>query len=480
MRSRRSKRDRVDDRRAGRRRLQPRRDGDGDGDHGNRPRRPDADLHVCLEGRHRHEQPVSGAAEHSPGPRQIADRRPLRLRRESEHAKSVDELAEHRDAEHHELREWGRHVVHGGGLRFQPLGSLPADRVVVQLGEPCDPRRQVPHDLDALYRVQSCHRLRLPRLAERRPAGQCQRCVGWCLPAPGHDLPQEQHSNLGGQETMKRLHRMAGDERGFALVLALGITVVLSMTVVTVVESTTANSRASVQSKNRVSAYNLAEAGVNNASAILRNASNSYDPHVLHPQPPNQPTDCASPPASPAGSPLLGNTCSPLVFNLDGRTATVSGVFDSSSTNWTVSSTGQTRNPYGGQATTRTLTAIIHIRAQAAQNNVVPAWNYVFVKDTTPNVCNVTLDQTTALTASLYTEGNLCFKNQASISETNAADPVSLEVRGKLVWLSGASKGVGQSSPLQQISSAKIGGGCATGAVTNTAHTCTTSSPYHH
>ncbi|TML20493.1 MAG: hypothetical protein E6G32_09685 [Actinobacteria bacterium] len=278
---------------------------------------------------------------------------------------------------------------------------------------------------------------------------------------------------------MKRLHRMAGDERGFALVLALGITVVLSMTVVTVVESTTANSRASVQSKNRVSAYNLAEAGVNNASAILRNASNSYDPHVLHPQPPNQPTDCASPPASPAGSPLLGNTCSPFVFNLDGGTATVSGVFDSSSTNWTVTSTGQTRNPYGGQATTRTLTAIIHIRAQAAQNNVVPAWNYVFVKDTTPNVCNVTLDQTTALTASLYTEGNLCFKNQASISETNAADPVSLEVRGKLVWLSGASKGVGQSSPLQQISSAKIGGGCATGAVTNTAHTCTTSSPYN-
>src|SRR5207253_8058716 len=97
---------------------------------------------------------------------------------------------------------------------------------------------------------------------------------------------------------MKRLlHRIASDERGFALVLALGVTVVLSMTVVTVVESTTANSRASVQSKNRVSAYSLAEAGINNASAILRNASTPYDPHVLHPQPPNQPADCASPPA---------------------------------------------------------------------------------------------------------------------------------------------------------------------------------------
>jgi hypothetical protein len=157
----------------------------------------------------------------------------------------------------------------------------------------------------------------------------------------------------------------------------------------------------------------------------------------------------------------------------------MSGVFDASTNNWAVTSTGQLRNPFGGQQTTRTLTATVHIRAEASQTNVVPAWNYVFVKDTTPNVCNITLDQTTALTASVYTEGNLCFKNSASISETNAADPVSLEVRGKLVWLSGASKGVGQSNPLQQITSAKIGGGCTTGAVTNAAHTCTTSSPYN-
>jgi hypothetical protein len=104
------------------------------------------------------------------------------------------------------------------------------------------------------------------------------------------------------------------------------------------------------------------------------------------------------------------------------------------------------RNAFGGAPTTRILTATVHIRAQASQINVVPAWNYVFVKDTTPNVCNVTLDNTTSLTSSLYVEGNLCFKNSAGISETVAADPVILEVRGKLVWLSGSSKGVGQSS----------------------------------
>ena len=139
-----------------------------------------------------------------------------------------------------------------------------------------------------------------------------------------------------------------------------------------------------------------------------------------------------------------------MVFTLDGGTATVWGWLNMSTANWTITSTGKvTRNAFASVPATKTLTVVVHIRARASQQNVTPAWNYVFVKDTTPNICNITLDQTTALTSSVYTEGNLCFKNSAAISETNPADPVLLEVRGKLVWLSGSSKGVGQSSPLQ-------------------------------
>ena len=268
------------------------------------------------------------------------------------------------------------------------------------------------------------------------------------------------------------LRRLRGEEGGFALVVALAVTVVFSMTVITVIEAATSNTRSSDMSKNRVSAYSLAEAGIANANAIL-SAKNPYDAHVLHPQGTYAQGDCANPPANPTGTPLLGNTCSPMVFTLDGGTATVWGWLNTSTANWTITSTGQvTRNAFATQPATKTLTVVVHIRARASQQNVTPAWNYVFVKDTTSNICNITLDQTTALTSSLYTEGNLCFKNSASISETNAADPVLLEVRGKLVWLSGASKGVGQSSPLQQVTSAKIGGGCTSGAVTNTAHVC--------
>jgi Tfp pilus assembly protein PilX len=274
---------------------------------------------------------------------------------------------------------------------------------------------------------------------------------------------------------LARLRRIRRDEQGFALVIALAVTVVFSMTVITVIESASSNSRSSDMSKNRVSAFDLAEAGIANANALMA-AKNPYDPHLLHPQGAYAQGDCANPPANPTGAPLLGNTCSPIVYSFEGGTATVWGWLDTSTSNWTVTSTGQvSRNAFAAQPARKTLTAVVHIRARPSQQNVTPAWNYVFVRDTTSNVCNITLDQTTALTSSVYTEGNLCFKNSASISETNAADPVLLEVRGKLVWLSGASKGVGQSSPLQEVTSAKIGGGCTAvgGTPTSATHVCT-------
>jgi hypothetical protein len=243
-----------------------------------------------------------------------------------------------------------------------------------------------------------------------------------------------------------------------------------------VIEAATSNSRSSDRSKGRISAYSLAEAGINNAASILTK-SNAYDAHVLHPQGTYSQQDCASPPANPTGATLLGDTCSPYTWTYDAGTTTMWGWLDTSTYNWTITSTGSVRNAFGGAPTTRTLTATVHIRAQASQQNIVPAWNYVFVKDTTPNVCNVTLDQTTSLSSSLYVEGNLCFKNSAGVSEPNPADPVSLYVRGKLVWLSGASKGVGISSPLNEISSAKIAGGCASGSLATAGHTCSPSSP---
>jgi Tfp pilus assembly protein PilX len=274
------------------------------------------------------------------------------------------------------------------------------------------------------------------------------------------------------------LQRLRSEEQGFALVIALAVTVVFSMTVITVIEAASSNSRSSDRSRGRVSAYTLAEAGINNAASIL-GKSNSYDPHLLHPQGSYQPTDCASPPQTPSSFPSLGNTCNPYTWNYDGGTTTMWGWFDAATSNWTITSTGTVRNAFATNSTSRTLTATVHVRAAPSQDNYVTAWNYVFVKDTTPGICNIQLDQSTNFSVSLYVEGNLCFKNQAYIAETNSSDPINMEIRGKIVWLSGASKGVGDTSLAGNgaITSAKVGGGCAS-SLTGTGHACSPPSDY--
>jgi Tfp pilus assembly protein PilX len=270
---------------------------------------------------------------------------------------------------------------------------------------------------------------------------------------------------------MKRVRKLMANEQGFALVIALAVTVVFSMTVVTVIESASSNSRSSDRSRGRVSAYTLAEAGINNAGSIL-SKSNSYDPHLLHPQT-NKPADCGAPPPNPSSAPSLGDTCSPYSWSYDGGTTTMWGSFNSTTSDWTITSTGTVRNAFASTNTSRTLTATVHVRAAPSQDNYVTAWNYVFVKDTTAGVCNIQLDQTTNFAVSLYVEGNLCFKNGAYIAETDTSDPINLEVRGKIVWLSGSSKGVGNTTLTNngQVTSAKVAGGCSSDLAT-AGHAC--------
>jgi Tfp pilus assembly protein PilX len=73
---------------------------------------------------------------------------------------------------------------------------------------------------------------------------------------------------------LHRLRAAVGDERGFALVLALATSVVLTMLGTTIMLSTTQNQGQAARSKNDVTAHALAEAGLNNAMAILSKPSN--------------------------------------------------------------------------------------------------------------------------------------------------------------------------------------------------------------
>src|SRR6266498_3045891 len=128
---------------------------------------------------------------------------------------------------------------------------------------------------------------------------------------------------------MKTRLRLGG-ERGFALVIALATTIVLGLSVTSAIVYTTSNQRSAHLSKGRVTARDLAEAGINNALSIL-NKANGFDQHALHPQPP------------PSGI-SLGNTCSPFADTYDSGTVTYWGWYDSATQLWTITSTGSVRN----------------------------------------------------------------------------------------------------------------------------------------
>src|SRR5437667_3859992 len=84
------------------------------------------------------------------------------------------------------------------------------------------------------------------------------------------------------QDAVRGLGRLFREEQGFALVITLGVTVVLSMMVVSVIESARSNSHNAILSVGRGSAYDLAEAGVNNAMSVLRTpANNALDDYVF-------------------------------------------------------------------------------------------------------------------------------------------------------------------------------------------------------
>src|SRR5436190_19830299 len=73
--------------------------------------------------------------------------------------------------------------------------------------------------------------------------------------------------------TSQRLRRLLHDERGMALVMAIGILMVLTIAGTAVVAYATANQQEASRTNASTQAFALAEAGLNNALAIIGNSS---------------------------------------------------------------------------------------------------------------------------------------------------------------------------------------------------------------
>jgi Tfp pilus assembly protein PilX len=208
------------------------------------------------------------------------------------------------------------------------------------------------------------------------------------------------------------------DERGIALVLALGMTAALAVSVTAVLLFTSANSRESSRSLADQQAHALAEAALANARDVLYNSTE---------------------PLNPSSVPETTTTY---------PTGTATHVGELSDSIWTLTGTGAVRNPTGGADVTRTLTSRVAVGGGSGSPTGANAvWNYVYSDSLT--TCS-DLKNSATIDVPVYVRGDLCMSNSSRIT----ADIV--QVGGVVSFTNSASIG----TALVPIQTARIGTGC--------------------
>src|SRR4051794_6853032 len=153
-----------------------------------------------------------------------------------------------------------------------------------------------------------------------------------------------------------RLPRRLRNERGVALIMAIGITSVLGIAGATVMAYSTSGEREARQSGSRQNAFSLAEAGVNNSMAILNlPTNNALDPDTLPKCTTNE---------KKYGDPTASRTAvsSWRHSTVDGGTVDWCGTLVRKDALWYLASIGRTRNPNPtGSDVTRTLEATVTV-----------------------------------------------------------------------------------------------------------------------
>jgi hypothetical protein len=241
------------------------------------------------------------------------------------------------------------------------------------------------------------------------------------------------------------MKRLLEDERGIALVLALLIMVVIGITLTSLIVYTSANARNSRYAKANQVAYNLAEAGLNNALAIVENPANQrylLQNNLL----PAQMGDASCTAAAPG--------CS----FYDGGKVVWWGTLNFETWLWTIKARGIVANPTGPGAlpVTRTLSVLVQITQPPSIPNSLNVWNTLFsgapqtpAPTPTPTACDVTFGNSGAVLAPVYVVGNLCLGNTADLEGPTYV--------GGWLYNMQPQTGVGLVSP---ISDAFIGAGC--------------------
>jgi Tfp pilus assembly protein PilX len=220
------------------------------------------------------------------------------------------------------------------------------------------------------------------------------------------------------------LHAAGRDERGIALIMALGIMFVLAIAAAAALQYTSAGSRHASYSKSNTSAFSLAEAGVNSALSVLSNTAND---------------------------PLNGGLLPTRTTNFENGSVTWSGTLDTPSRTWTVNATGRIANPTGASDVTRAVTSVARVETPSTTPVTGQSWNFLMVTRT-GNACDLIFNNSVDAQSPIYVRGNLCLDNGSAITGVGP-----LHVGDRLTLIK-ANNNVGTAG--SPISAAHIKNGC--------------------
>ena len=145
------------------------------------------------------------------------------------------------------------------------------------------------------------------------------------------------------------------DEQGMVLPIALGILAVLTISTIVVVDSSSSNARSSTRSKGDKVAFALAEAGINNAVAVLSKSGNDNMHQTLLPA-------CKTGSTWTAESTWKLNDGGSPAIQYEGGDSRWCATFDPANAVWNLTARGSCATPTARGRSGARLTAVVPIR----------------------------------------------------------------------------------------------------------------------
>jgi hypothetical protein len=275
--------------------------------------------------------------------------------------------------------------------------------------------------------------------------------------------------------------------------MALGIMLVLAISVTATISYTSSNMRSARLSASDLQSSQYAESGLNVAYSIVANqntisggnptAANLLGCNgVTGATDTNGPSNCSSPvpkvvcvTAGAACTARSAGSASVFGYFSGANPGTYGGIAVQAST-WLLVSTAYALNPNTGSVDAKTAMGTVKI-TPLSNGAVASTWNHMFITaPLVPNQCSVEFGGNGELiTDPIYVIGNLCLTGQnVSVQEATGGQAIDLQVGGKLV-LSGSGTKVGASAA-SPITSGVVVGGCTTGSVAAGTLPCTSTS----